>query len=211
MDLAVQKREAAGKKVKLIRREWIIPGIVYGKYLEWTMTVSFDKQSFLRLYKKGWTSIPLTLKGEGIDQLVLIHDIQVDPVTSMLLHVDFLTLKKWEKIKTSVSIILEGEAPVEKLGEGKVQLVKDEIEVESIPQNLPHDIKVDISVLATIQDGIFVKDLIVDKGVEIIDDSEIAVVIVSSMSAETEEVEEETSAAGEEAAVTEKTEWWDKE
>jgi len=214
MDLAVQKREAAGKKVKLIRKEWIIPGIIYGKYVEWTTTISFDKQDFLRQYRKGWYSIPLTLKGDGVDQLVLIHDIQVDPVTNMLMHVDFLTLKKWEKIKTSVPIVLEWESPVEKLGEGKVQLVKDEVEIEAIPQNLPHDIKVDISGLVTIQDGIFVKDLLVGKWVEVLDEPEIAVVTVLAMVEEVEEEDVEESTSGEEVESTtdtaEKTEGWDK-
>lgn len=207
MELAVQLREYTGKKTKLLRRESKVPGIVYGKYIDAPVNLVFDKQEFLKLYKSAGYSMPFTLKGEGLDQLVLIHDIQVDPVTDYVLHVDFLTLKKGQKVTTDVQIMLEGVAPIEKLGLGKVQLVKDVVTIEALPKDLVHDIKLDISGLETTHDVVFVKDLIVGKGVEIVDDLELPIVIVAALSADVEEDEvEEVAETTTEASAQEDSE-----
>jgi large subunit ribosomal protein L25 len=71
------------------------------------VTISCDKQDFLRIYKSAGYSMPITLKGNDVDQLVLIHDIQVDPVTDFVLHVDFITLKKGQKVQTEVLLVVE--------------------------------------------------------------------------------------------------------
>lgn len=134
----------------------------------------------------------MTLEGDKINQLVLIQDIQVDPVSDMLMHVDFLAIKADEKVKTEVPLKITGESPIEKLGEGKIQLVKDFIEVEAFPQDLPHDITIDISVIQTINDAIFIKDLKVSDKIEILDDPEQVLVTVVTM---TEEEVEETPGA----------------
>jgi large subunit ribosomal protein L25 len=65
---------------------------------------------------------------------------QLDPVTDEVLSVDFLAVNQNEKVKTIVPVVLIGESKIEKLNEGKIQLVKDEIEVEAFPQDLPHNI-----------------------------------------------------------------------
>jgi len=206
MDLAVQVRTEKGKELKSLRREDLVPCIVYGKYIDAPVNLTCQKQDFLKIYKSAGYSMPVTLKGDGVDQLVLIHDIQVDPVTDYVLHVDFLTLKKWQKVETEVHVIMEGLAPIEKLGLGKVQLVKSSIAIEALPKDLPHDIKVDVSKLEDIHDVIFVKDLNVGSGVTIIDDVEQAVITVMSLSADVEEEEEVTTDIVEESIDTDKKE-----
>lgn len=205
LQLAANVRKEKGKELKNLRKKEIIPGIVYGKYIDAPMNISFDKQEFLKVYKAGGYSTPITLKGDGVDQLVLLHDIQVDPVTDYVLHVDFITLKKGQKVETEVAIVVEGLAPVEKLGLGKVQLVKDAVEIEALPKDLPHDIKVDVSGLETINDVIFVKDLAVDKGVTLLGDLEQPVVTVLELVEESEEetTEEATAETGETPAAAE--------
>jgi len=121
-----------------------------------------------------------------MDQLALIHDVQVDPVSNFLIHIDFLTLKKGQKVETEVQLVLEGLAPIEKLGLGRVQLVKSEVSIEALPQNLPHDIKVDVSKLENMHDVIFVRDLIVGTGVTITDDMDLPVVTILSLNDEEE-------------------------
>lgn len=120
----------------------------------------------------------------------------MDPVSDVLLHVDFLAVKSDEKVTTEVAIKLIGESPIEKLGEGKIQLVKDFIEVEAFPQDLPHDITIDISTIQNINDAVFVKDLKVSDKVEILDDAEQVLVTVVTMAEE----EVETAAAPVEGA-----------
>lgn len=122
-------------------------------------------------------------------ELALVQDIQLDPINDYVLHVDFHAVKADEKVTVEVPVILTGLAPIEKLGEGRVQLVKDTIEVEAFPQDLPHDITIDISSIATLNDVIFVSDLSVSNKVQILTDGEQAVVTVVSL---TDEVEEDT-------------------
>ena len=93
--------------------------------------------------------------------------------------------------------MLVGESQVEKLNQGKIQLVKDTIEVEALPQNLPHSIEVDLSKIETANDVVFVRDLVVAKNVEIIDDLDQPVLTVVELSDE-----EGESTSTEEAAAT---------
>lgn len=196
MELVVAKRTLTGKKVHTLRKQSIIPGVVYGKHLSAPAVVQFDKNSFLRAYKHAGESTPVDLTGDET-HLVLIHHIDVDPVTDMVTHVDFLAVKADEKVEASVAIVMVGTSPAEKDGLGRVQLVKDHVIVEALPRDLPHDIKVDISVLATLQDGIFVRDLQVSDKVEILDDADLPIVSVVALEDEAEEVPgAEQNAAG---------------
>ena len=186
MELAVTSRQ--DKKAKELRKEGLIPGIVYGKHLKEPLAVACKRNDIIKKYKEAGYSTPLTLTGDKLDQLVLIQDIQVDPVSDLLLHVDFLAVKADEKVTTEVPIKMTGESPIEKLWEGKIQLLKDFIEVEAFPQDLPHDITIDISVIKTMNDTIFVKDLKVSDKVEILDDLEQPIITVVKLAEE--EVEE---------------------
>ncbi len=191
MELIVTSRTVFGKKVNRIRKEWLVPGIVYGRHLKSPLAVQFDKVAFIKTYKTTGVSTPVDLTGDQ-NELVLIHHVETDPVSDVVIHVDFLAVKADEKVKASVAIIMTGIAPVEKDGIGKVQLVKDHIMVEALPRDLPHDIKVDISNLNTLQDGIFVSDLVISDKVTILDDEELPVVVVSQL--QKEEVEEVVAA-----------------
>ncbi len=137
------------------------------------------------------------MEWKDVSELVLVQNIQLDPVSDVVLHVDFLAVKRDEKVKTEVSIIVTGEAPVEKLGDGRVQLVKDFIEVEAFPQDLPNQIELDISEIKELSDVIFVKDLKLSDKVEVLDDPEQAILTVLTLAVE-EEVEEETTEEWEE-------------
>ena len=161
--------------------------------------MSCIKNDFLKRYKEAGYSTPMTLKGKDIDQMVLIQDIQLDPVTDNLLHIDFLAVSKDEKVRTEVPVILIGESSVEKLGEGKIQLIKDFIEVEALPQDLPHNVSVDISVIKTMNDTIFVKDLKFSDKVTVLDDLEQAVITVLKLAEEEVETPAATAAATPEA------------
>jgi len=95
----------------------LIPGIIYGKHLKAPIAVACKRNDLIKKYKEAGYSTPLTLTGDNLDQLVLIQDIQVDPVSDILLHIDFLAVNKDEKVTTEIPIKITGESPVEKLGE----------------------------------------------------------------------------------------------
>jgi large subunit ribosomal protein L25 len=120
----------------------------------------------------------------------------LDPVNDYVLHVDFHAVKADEKVHVSVPVVLIGASSVEKLGEGKVQLVKDTIEVEAFPQDLPHDVTIDISTIATINDVVFVKDIDLGNKVSVLTDPEQALVTVVVIEDEVESTDESVDPAG---------------
>ncbi|USN56844.1 MAG: 50S ribosomal protein L25 [Candidatus Peribacteria bacterium] len=179
MKLAVQQRTAKGKELVKLRKEDILPGIIYAKHMDHPITVQCRRQDFVRTYKEGGKSTVIELKGDGIDHDVLIHDLQINPVTHEVTHVDFIGVKAGEEIHAEVTLILQGKAPVITSTEIRIQQIKDSVEIKAKPKDLPHDIKVDISVMENEDDIIYVKDLIVPKGVTILDDGELAVARVA--------------------------------
>ena len=199
MKLTVQARTATGKAVKALRKEGQLPGVVYGKTLGTPVLLSCLKNDFVKVYRISGYSTPIELTG-AINQLVLLQDMQLDPVTDEVLSVDFLAVNQNEKVTASVPVVLVGESKVEKLNEGKIQQVKDEVEVEAFPQDLPHNIEIDISTIESVNDVIFVKDLKVSSKVRIVDDAEQPVVTVVELSDEEETSTTEEAAAWEAAA-----------
>lgn len=193
MKLKVHIRK--GEKSAHLRKDGNIPAIVYGRHVASPISIFCNKNEFIKKFKQAGYSTALTLEGEWVSELVLIQDIQIDPVTDIVLHVDFHAVSKDEKVTAEIPVILIGESPVEKLGEGKIQLIKDAVEVEAFPQDLPHDIKVDISAIKSVNDTIFVSDIKVSDKVEILDDAEQPIVTVVTLTEETEETPAATAEA----------------
>ncbi len=186
MELAVALRTQSGKRNAPLRKLGIIPGVVYWRHTEKTISVSFPKNEFLKLYRYAGSSTVVDLTGE-YSGMVLIHDIQTDPISNNLLHVDFLAVSANETVKAEVPVVLIGESPLVKANEGRVELVKDHIAVSALPKDLPHNIEIDISSLATVQDGVFVRDLQLWSKVEILEDDDQPIVVAVPLGKEEEE------------------------
>lgn len=183
-ELAVSLRTLQGKKVKSLKKEGLVPAVIYGKHMKSPISISLNKNDFLRTYRKGGTSTAITLKGDKINELVLISDIQLDPVSDFVVHVDFHAVKADEKVTAEVPVVLVGTPIVEKNNEGRVQAILSTIEVEAFPQDLPHDISIDVSHMEHIHDVIFVKDLKFSDKVTVMIDPEQPVVTVVTFSDE---------------------------
>ena len=182
----------AHRKIKELRKNWQLPGVVYGKMLKTPVLLCWLKNDFVKIYREAWYSTPFELQG-AVNQLVLLQDMQLDPVTDEVLSVDFLAVNKNEKVTASIPVALIWESKVEKMNEGKIQLVKDEIEVEAFPQDLPHSIEINISKIESVNDVIFVKDLDISSKVRIVDDEEQPIVTVVELTDEEEVSEPEDS------------------
>ena len=198
MKLSVKKRELFGKKVKLLRNEGLVPAVVYGKHVE-AASISCVKNDLLKVYRASGYTTPVELTGD-MDQLVLIHSLQLDPISDEIISADFLAVSKTEKVKANIPVVMTGECPLEKLNEGRVQLVKDTITVEAFPQDLPSQIEIDLSGLDSIDSVVFVSDVKVDDKVVIVDEATLPVVTVLSLSEDT------TSDEGTDTASTDSTE-----
>lgn len=187
--LKTEKRDVLGRKVKRLRREGILPANVYGKKVKsqaLQVTLADFKKVFSEVGETGLVDLKTSAKGgsasgrNGQTRPVLIHNVQLDPVTDEPLHADFLQVDLKEKVTATVPIEFRGEAPAEKQGVGIVVEQITEVEVEALPTDLPDQITVDISGLEKVDDAIHVKDLNVDRSkVELKEDPEGIVVNVA--------------------------------
>ncbi len=198
MKLSVKKREIHGKKVKNLRAQGLVPAVIYGKHVK-AESISCVKNDLLRIYRAAWYSTPVELTWD-VDHLVLINSLQLDPVSDEIISADFLAVSRTEKVSAKIPVVTFWESQIEKLNEGKIMQVRDEIEVEALPQDLPSKFEIDISVLQTVNDVFFIKDLKVSDKVTILDDPELPILTVSVLSDEPEEEEQGEAAPTTEAA-----------
>ena len=198
MKLSVKKRDVFGKKVKNLRAQGLVPAVIYGKHVQ-AESISCVKNDLLKVYRAAWYSTPVELTGD-VDQLVLINSLQLDPVSDEIISADFLAVSKTEKVSAKIPVVTFWESQLEKLNEGKIMQIRDEIEVEAFPQDLPSKFEIDISVLQTVNDVFFIKDLKVSDKVTILDDPELPILTVSVLSDEPEEEQWEGAPAAEAAA-----------
>ena len=197
--LEVQKRKILGRKVKKLRNQGILPANIYGKKIK-SKALQVDLKEFEKLYKEvGETSVvDLKIKGEKKTRPILIHNLQIHPVTDLPLHADFRQISLKEKTTVEVPVELIGEAPAEKEGIGILVTLLDNLEVEALPSDLPEKLEVDISNLKVIDDVIRVTDIKVDrKKIKILASKNEIVAKIESLA------KEEEVAPAEEAAVEE--------
>lgn len=204
--LMAEPREIHGKKVKRLRREGLIPGVVYGPVIDGTMSVSVNSRDFNKFFMAHGHSTIFSLKWDGGDQPVLIREVQRDPVRQDILHIDFFAPNMKVKLRQNVSIYFSGDVDV---SGGTLQHSITEIEVEALPSDLPSEITVDISSLAEIGDTITVADVSAIDKVEIITDVDTVLASIVAEAVEEEEPEEGEEGEeveGEEGAETDNAE-----
>ena len=202
MKLSVKKRDIHGKKVKNLRAQGLVPAVIYGKHVK-AESISCVKNDLLRVYRAAWYSTPVELTGD-VDHLVLINSLQLNPVSDEIISADFLAVSRTEKVSAKIPVVTIWESQLEKLNEGKIMQVRDEIEVEALPQDLPSKFEIDVSVLQTVNDVFFIKDLKVSDRVTVLDDPELPILTVAVIEDEpVEEGEEATAAATDEATKAE--------
>ncbi len=156
--LKAKLRKQVGRKVKLLRKEGILPANIYGKKIK-SESIQIDLKEFLDVYKKVGDTGILYIN----DRPVLVANIQKNPVSDMLLHIDFHQVDLKEKVEAKVPIELIGESPAEKQAIGTVVQYLDEVEIEALPTNLPEKFQIDISKLSEVDQMVHVKDLPFDK------------------------------------------------
>lgn len=202
LSLMAEPRTLHGKKVKRLRREGLVPGVVYGPVMNETVSVSVSSREFGKFYMANGHSTIFTLKWDGGSQPVLIREVQVDPVRRDALHIDFFAPNMNVKLRQSVPVVLTNASDDIEEG-GVLQQVLNEVEVEALPANLPHEIAVDINGLTAIGDAIHVADLQAPADVEIVTEPEGTVASIILMVAEPEPEEEEEVEEGEEGEAAE--------
>lgn len=162
--LKAQKREITGRKVKNLRKEGLIPANVFGKKTK-SVSISLKKEDFESVFSQaGETGImKLTLGGEKEERPVLVQNVQKQPVTGEILHVDLHQIVLTEKVTASIPVELSGEAPAAEQKLGILIQNVSEIEVEALPTDLPERFVVDVSKLENVGDEVTLKGISFDR------------------------------------------------
>ncbi len=177
-------------KIAALRKAGSIPAVFYGAGQK-TTSITIPNVEFKKVWREAGESSAVKVGMETGDIDVLIHEVQVDPVTDEPIHVDFLAIDMKKKIKVKVPLVFEGISAAVKSGIGNLVKVLHEIEIEALPGDLPKSLFVDISKLETLDNNIAVSDIRLPAGVvAITSGSE----IVASVVAQVEEKEEVVAA-----------------
>jgi large subunit ribosomal protein L25 len=173
-------------KPETVRKQGKMPAVFYGPKEKSTPIIIKDTE-FKKIWKAAGESSIVVLKNGSDEHETLIHDVDVHPVTGVPRHADFYVIEKGKKLEVKVHLDFIGVAPAVKDLAGTLVKVLHELEIEAMPKDLPHDIKVDIAALATLESQILAKDITMPSGVTLITGPE---EVVAAVSVAKEEVEE---------------------
>lgn len=192
--IEAQKRTVKGKQVGALRREGILPGIIYGRIKKdqiQPIPIQLDLHEVSQTIKKLTGSSLVTLNVEGEKYPAILREAQRDIIYGTLRHVDFMAVSLSETLQTSVPIELIGQAPAEINMAAVVVTGVSVLEIECLPQDLPDRIEVDATVLEDIDSVIYVKDLDISENITILTDPDELIAGVTYVTIEEEEEEEE--------------------
>jgi large subunit ribosomal protein L25 len=196
--LSADTRSRTGKGgARETRRDGKIPGVVYGPEID-PVSISVDERTFRAVMKGAGRTSVVNLSVDGKENKVLIRELQRDPVTSRIVHVDFHAISMDKPINVEVPIHFFGEPPGVKAG-GIMQTTLRELEISCLPAAIPDSIEVDVSELE-IGDSVHVRDLSLPN-VEVLTEERRTVVVIAAptviKSTAAEEAEGEEGEEGE--------------
>ena len=199
MNLKASQREAVGNgPSRVLRRAGKIPAILYGPKTE-SIKLAIDRLELEPIMKSGAVAQTLLkLKIEGVDSVrnVMIKEMQKHPVSRTVLHLDLYEVSMDQKIKVMVPVVTTGKSAGVEVG-GMLQLIRRELEVFCLPDQIPENITIDITALE-IGDSFHVEDLPLEDAVEIPADVNFTILTILSPTAEEEEEVEDEEVEGEE-------------
>ncbi|HEC30687.1 MAG TPA: 50S ribosomal protein L25 [Candidatus Yonathbacteria bacterium] len=186
LTLKAEIREATEDSSSL-RAAGKVPAVFYGSKEKTTISISVENKEFVKALKEAGESSVITLDTSKGKKGVLIHEVQFDPVTDKPIHVDFYVVDQTKEVEVAVPIEFIGVSPAVKELGGILVKIMHEIEIKALPQDLPTNIKVDISILIDFSSRILVKDLKLPKGVIATANLDDAVANISEAKEEVEE------------------------
>lgn len=169
--LKIEAREVHGKKLGQIRKEGLVPGVVYGAGID-AISVQAIESDVLKVVKKAGQHTPVQLVGKK-RRIAMIKNVDRDPVKNTIRHISFHAVRADEPVEAEVPIRLvgEGESVAERNGLVILQAI-EKLEVKALPLELPEALEVSIVDLAEAGDRIVVGDIKIPEGVEIVDNDD---------------------------------------
>ena len=206
LTLQVTKRDSFGKKTRFLRRQGITPVHLFGHNLE-SLSLQCDTAELKHIIAQTGTTrlLSLNIDADKQPRSVFIREIQKDTISGQLLHIDFYQVRKDEKIKADIPIVLVGEAPALKEKGRTLTHGVTSLSIECLPDKLPPQIEVDLSPLEEKEQAIYVRDITLSPDITLFTDPDQMLVKVSEVRVEevvevVEVVAEEAEAPTEEAA-----------
>ncbi len=206
LKLTASKRNVLGKKNKALRRQGFTPAHLFGHDIA-SLPLQCDAAEIRKVVDHAGTTrlVSLNVEGEKGAKNVFVREVQRDIFTKQLIHVDFYQIKKGEKMHMTVPLVLFGDAPAMKFKNRMLTHGTTELHIECLPENVPPQIDVDISILDDLEKAIHIKDLVIDPAITVHADPEQLIVKVSEVMVRAEAAEE-AAAVGEEGEEAEAAE-----
>lgn len=189
--LSAQPRTVIGKQVKQLRRQGLVPAIIYNNKLEST-SVQVNDAEMRAILRKSGTGHLITLTMDQVEHPSLVRNIQKHPVTGQLLHIDFYEVNMLELVEAEADIELVGVSEPVRQGLGIVTQTLHTLEIECLPNALISEIKVDMALIRKPGDVIHVRDITLPEGVKAVTDAN---TIVATFEYPKEEKEESDALA----------------
>jgi len=200
-----QARVRTGEvKAKQLRKEKIVPGILYGGEYAESVMIEMDQNELIKLMRENSYSSSIPLNGLDKKVNVIIKEIQTETLTDIPTHFDFQAISKGEVMTFAIPVKIVGEEAL-KNKDIYIQVDLNEINLKGSVDKMPDFIEVDVSKVE-IGDKIHLSEVELPDGVEILDDLESTVCIAHSSTAQADEEEEATETEAAPATEPEKEE-----
>jgi large subunit ribosomal protein L25 len=161
--IQAQRREVIGKQVGALRREGLLPGVVYGPKMDETVQVVVNRRDFQRFFVQHGHATLITLDLDGGSHKVYIRNVQQDNLKREPLHVDFYEPNLRALNRVMVPVAYHG---LPKGHGGVLTELFTELEIEATPAKMPESIDVDLSGMTEVGDAIRIGDLKLPRGVK---------------------------------------------
>ncbi len=169
LEVTLVVRDAHGKKVAKLRREGIVPAVVYGPGIE-PVSVQLEDGVMSKLYRQAGTYTPVHLTIDGKKKIAMIKDVDRDPVKGSIRHVSFHAVKASDPVIAEVPIHLDGEGESEAERNGLMVLqTLEKIEVKALPMDLPDALHADIRGLKEAGEKLLLGDIVLPEKVELVE------------------------------------------
>ncbi len=186
--LEAKLREIKGKAVAGLRRTGVMPAVVYGEGIA-SRNLSVDAKTFAKVYSQAGESTLVDLQVAGAAPIkVLIQDVAKHYLTMKPIHADFYQVSMTKKLTTEIPLKFIGESPAVKELGGVLVKNLQEVKVECLPQDLVHEIEVDLAFLKVFGDAIIISKIISPPGIRILNRQEETVVLAQAPRADEEVV-----------------------
>lgn len=179
IELNAQPRIILGSRVKSLRKKGLLPAVVYGEGIA-SKAIAVPFIDFEKALRQAGESTLVTLNVDGNAHNVLIHDVAYHATSDKPIHADFYAVRMDKLIRTTVPFMFTGESGVIKNDGGILIKVMHEVEVEALPNDLPHGLDVDLGLLSTFGSKVLIKDISLPSRVKMMADADEIVALVEA-------------------------------